>query len=168
MDQFINQNLEDREQTRAALTQKLEALEIRLRDSAAKVKETIRKSTDIPYQVKQRPWGMFGLSVVLGCAAGRLGTYRNTGFRRTADHSVAKLKKAAERGVSSLEQAFKSNGNADYAKIKGATIGAIGSIMAELARQAVPTLLTQLENYSQNKIDAANKKADAMARSVSE
>jgi ElaB/YqjD/DUF883 family membrane-anchored ribosome-binding protein len=171
MDQLINQNLEDREQTRAALTQKLEALEIRLRDSAGKVKEAIRNSTDISYQVKQRPWGMFGLSVMLGCAAGRLMSCRSSGYRSTVKDSADKLTSSVERGLESLSQVAKSAGLGEYANqigvLKGATIGAIASLLSELARQAVSTVLAQLENYTQNKLETLNNKTTNVSHSVS-
>ena len=72
MDPLINQNLENREETRAALSHKLESLELRLRESVENVKEAVKRSTDVPYQVSKRPWQMFGLSVAVGCAFGRL------------------------------------------------------------------------------------------------
>jgi ElaB/YqjD/DUF883 family membrane-anchored ribosome-binding protein len=153
MDQLINQNLEEREQTRAALTHKLETLELRLRDSIDKVKETVKKSVDVPYQVKQRPWTMFGLSMLLGCAAGRLAIWKGAEFRRS--DTAAKLTKTVEQGIDSVDQMVRKIGNVDYANqlsvVKGATIGAMASLLSELARRAVPTFLAQVEKYSQNK-----------------
>ena len=70
--QDIERNLQDREQTRKALTQKLETLETRMRDNIEKVKQSVRNSTDLKYQVGKRPWVMFGLSIVLGSVAGRI------------------------------------------------------------------------------------------------
>jgi ElaB/YqjD/DUF883 family membrane-anchored ribosome-binding protein len=153
MDQLINQNLEEREQTRAALTHKLETLELRLRDSIDKVKETIKKSVDVPYQVKQRPWTMFGLSLLLGCAAGRLATRKGTEPRRS--DTAAKLTKTVEQGIDSVDQMVRKIGNVDYTNqlsvVKGATLGAMASLLSELARRAVPTFLAQVEKYSQSK-----------------
>jgi ElaB/YqjD/DUF883 family membrane-anchored ribosome-binding protein len=153
MDQLINQNLEEREQTRAALTHKLETLELRLRDSIDKVKETVKKSVDVPYQVKQRPWTMFGLSLLLGCAAGRLATRKGTEPRRS--DTAAKLTKTAEQGIDSVDQMVRKIGNVDYTNqlsvVKGATLGAMASLLSELARRAVPTFLAQVEKYSQSK-----------------
>ena len=65
MDSLFNQNLENREETRAALTHKLESLEVRLREGVENVKEAVKRSTDVPYQVNKRPWQMFGLSVAV-------------------------------------------------------------------------------------------------------
>jgi ElaB/YqjD/DUF883 family membrane-anchored ribosome-binding protein len=156
MDQLINQNLEERDQTRAALTHKLETLELRLRDSIDKVKETIKKSVDVPYQVKQRPWTMFGLSMLLGCAAGRfLATGKGAEFRRS--DTAAKLTKTVEQGIDSVDQMVRKIGNVDYTNqlsvVKGATLGAMASLLSELARRAVPTFLAQVEKYSQSKTD---------------
>jgi ElaB/YqjD/DUF883 family membrane-anchored ribosome-binding protein len=155
MDQLINQNLEEREQTRAALTHKLETLELRLRDSIDKVKETIKKSVDVPYQVKQRPWTMFGLSLLLGCAAGRLATRKGAEPRRS--DTAAKLTKTVEQGIDSVDQMVRKIGNVDYTNqlsvVKGATLGAMASLLSELARRAVPTFLAQVEKYSQSKMN---------------
>jgi ElaB/YqjD/DUF883 family membrane-anchored ribosome-binding protein len=156
MDQLINQNLEERDQTRVALTHKLETLELRLRDSIDKVKETIKKSVDVPYQVKQRPWTTFGLSMLLGCAAGRLlATGKGAEFRRS--DTAAKLTKTVEQGIDSVDQMVRKIGNVDYTNqlsvVKGATLGAMASLLSELARRAVPTFLAQVEKYSQSKTD---------------
>ena len=155
MDQLINQNLEEREQTRAALTHKLETLELRLRDSIDKVRETVKKSVDVPYQVKQRPWTMFGLSMLLGCAAGRLATWKGAEFRRS--DTAAKLTKTVEQGIDSVDQMVRKIGNVDYTNqlsvVKGATLGAMASLLSELARRAVPTFLAQVEKYSQSKMN---------------
>jgi ElaB/YqjD/DUF883 family membrane-anchored ribosome-binding protein len=153
MDQFVNQNLEDREQTRAAITHKLEALELRLRDSIGNVKATLRRSTDVTYQVRQRPWTMFGISILLGCAVGRLTGGKHADTQRS--DTAAKLTKSVEQGIDSVDQMVRKIGTVDYANqlsvIKGATIGAMASLLSELARRAVPTFLAQVEKYSHGK-----------------
>src|SRR5262245_6544896 len=77
MDQFINQNLENREEARAALVQKVDLLEARLRDSAENVKRAVKRGTDLSYQVNKRPWEMFGIAVAVGCVIGRLTSGRS-------------------------------------------------------------------------------------------
>jgi hypothetical protein len=155
MDPIINQNLEEREQTRAALTQKLETLELRLRDSIDKVKDTIKKSADVPYQVRQRPWTMFGLSMFLGCAVGRMATCKSAETPRS--ETAAKLSRTVEQGIDSVDQMVRKIGSVDYANqlsiVKGATIGAMASLLSELARRVVPTFLAQVEKYAQGKAD---------------
>jgi len=155
MDQSINQNLEEREQTRAALTHKLETLELRLRESIDQVKDTIKKSTDVSYQVRQRPWTMFGLSMLLGCVVRRMATCRSAETRRS--DAAAQLARTAEQGIDSVDQMVRKIGSVDYANqlsiVKGATIGAMASLLSELARRVVPTFLDQVEKYSQGKAD---------------
>ena len=149
MDPLFNQNLEktsNREETRAALTHKLEALELRLRESVENVKEAVKRSTDVPYQVNKRPWQMFGLSVAVGCAVGRL-LSNGRAEVRTGDS------RPKARPVSAENDTIR-NGDPhpqQLSIVKGATIGAIASILSELARQVGPTLLAQLEHYSKNK-----------------
>ena len=121
MDPLINQNLENREETRAALTHKLESLELRLRESVENVKEAVKRSTDVPYQVNKRPWQMFGLSVAVGCAVGRLFGNGNAEVRPGDSRSKA-------RPVSADNDTIR---NADpypqqLSVVKGATIGADG------------------------------------------
>jgi hypothetical protein len=147
MDPLITQNLENREETRAALTHKLESLEVRLRKSVENVKEAVKRSTDVPYQVSKRPWQMFGLSVAVGCAVGRL--FRNGRAEVGLRASRSKQPRTGSANNDTIR-------NADpypqqLSVVKGATIGAIASILGELARQVGPTLLAQLEHYSKNK-----------------
>jgi len=146
MDPLINQNLENREETRAALTHKLEALELRLRESVENVKDAVKRSTDVPYQVNKRPWQMFGLSVALGCGLGRLLSNGRAEVRTGDSRSQARPVSAANGTIRNGDPHAQQ-----LSVIKGATIGAVASILSELARQVVPTLLAQLEHYSQNK-----------------
>jgi ElaB/YqjD/DUF883 family membrane-anchored ribosome-binding protein len=136
MDQLINQNLAEREQTRAALTHKLDVLESRLRESIDNVREAVRHSTDVPYQVKKRPWWMFGLSVLVGCAVGRmLGSGGNKIPRiQSSTDNVAREQYTQRVGV-----------------IKGATIGTMASIISELARHVIPALMRRIESSWQDK-----------------
>src|SRR5262245_64183555 len=52
-------------------------------------------------------------------------------------------------------------GTVDYANqlsvIKGATIGAMASLLSELARRAVPTFLAQVEKYSHGKANRSEE-----------
>jgi ElaB/YqjD/DUF883 family membrane-anchored ribosome-binding protein len=135
MDQLINQNLEQRQQTRAALAQKIELLQARLEDSVAQVKTAVRRTTDVKYQVRQRPWLMVGLSVVAGrVIGGMIG-----GGRRTRRRAIGRRRYAA-------------NGYREQRSVvKGAAIGAITSLSSELARHAIPMLVRRLESLWQNK-----------------
>ena len=165
MDQFINQNLENREETRAALVQKVDLLEARLRDSAANVKSAVKRGTDLSYQVNKRPWEMFGIAVAVGCVIGRLTSGRparrdNVTRGPTPGGGKDIIVRAAENG--------RMLGSADpYAHqvsvLKGATIGAIATIISELARNAVPPLLARVERYAKGEKEthAGNEKTNA-------
>jgi ElaB/YqjD/DUF883 family membrane-anchored ribosome-binding protein len=77
-------------ETRTAITQKLEALEEKVRDTVQNAKETVeetittvtssvqdtvetvKRTFDLPLQVQNHPWPMVGASVLLGFAAGGL------------------------------------------------------------------------------------------------
>jgi len=110
--------------------------------------------------------------VMLGCAVGRIMTCGRSGDRSEAEDSAARVTRSVDRGISP-NLAAQSNGSGDdYAQqvsvMKGATIGAMASILSELARQVVPPLLAQLENYSRSKtaVDSLNNKTTDVTRSV--
>ena len=77
----IRQELEKGRQdivaTRSALTEKLVVLGDRVQETVDGVKHTF----DLHYQVKQRPWLMFGGSLLVGYALGRRGAPRTTADR---------------------------------------------------------------------------------------
>lgn len=102
---------------RAALTEKLEMLEDRLRGTVEGAKTAVRQSVDLNYQVRQRPWVMVGLSVFVGYTLGRL-------FGGRADG----------RG-----QAGSGDKAARAATLKGATMAALATVMKDLiVKEAVP------------------------------
>lgn len=67
------------DRTREALANKIEALEDEVTSKVHAVKEKVREGAekvkhafDLPYQVRQHPWPMFGASVVVGLVIGSL------------------------------------------------------------------------------------------------
>ena len=151
--QDIERNLKDREQTRKALTQKLETLETRMQDNIEQVKESVRHSTDLKYQVGKRPWVMFGLSIVLGGVAGRLFMGNRQSLSARSRSEIEDILHKASDASSKSFQTLADNVNLDqYAKhfslIKNASIGAMTSLAVELARRVVPAILTQIDKYS--------------------
>src|SRR5262249_36971343 len=106
--------------------------------------DAVKRTTDVPYQVNKRPWQMLGLSVALGCSLGRL---LSSAEARGRSKPVKIESDDADNGS-------RRNGNPSAQQlgvIKGATIGAMATILSELARHAVPTLIAQLEHYTQDK-----------------
>jgi len=160
MDQVNNQdierNLRDREQTRKALAQKLETLESRMRDNIEQVKQSVRNTTDLKYQVGKRPWVMFGLSIMVGSMAGRIfmGNRRSASLRSgpRVEESIPKRKDSLWTSVGNMA----SNMNLDpYAKhwsgIKNAAMGAVASIATEVTRQFVSAIVAQFDKVSKSK-----------------
>jgi ElaB/YqjD/DUF883 family membrane-anchored ribosome-binding protein len=160
MDQLNNQDLErnfrDREQTRTALARKLETLETRMRDNIEQVKESVRRSTDLRYHVDKRPWTMIGLSIALGVVAGRLVFPPRQSFAERSRSEVEDLIRKGSETTRKSFQALAENINLDqYAQhwgvIKKASLGVLASLAGEFARQVMPAIMAQLDNYSKNK-----------------
>jgi ElaB/YqjD/DUF883 family membrane-anchored ribosome-binding protein len=154
MDQVNNQdierNLQDREQTRKALTLKLETLETRMRDNVEKVKQSVRNSTDLKYQVGKRPWVMFGLAVVLGSVAGRIfmGDRRSATVRSRppVEDNIRRRSDSIWTSIGKLA----TNMNLDqysqhWSGLKDASMGAVASIATEVTRQLVSAVLGQFD-----------------------
>ncbi len=154
--QDLERNLKDREQTRKALAQKLETLETRMHDNIEQVKDSVRHSTDLKYQVGKRPWVMFGLSVVLGGVAGRLFMGNRQSLSARSRSEVEDILHKASDSPSKSFKTLPENINLDqygkpFSVIKNASIGAMTSMAVELARRVVPAILTQIDNYSKSK-----------------
>jgi hypothetical protein len=65
--QAIRKGRLDVAETRSAITEKLEILEDRVQETV----ETVKHTFDLHYQMKQRPWLMFGGSLLVGYTLGR-------------------------------------------------------------------------------------------------
>src|SRR5262249_46000678 len=63
---------QDIENTRAAMTEKLEMLEERARETVESAKSAMQHTIDVHYQVDQHPWKMVGASVLVGYLLGRV------------------------------------------------------------------------------------------------
>jgi ElaB/YqjD/DUF883 family membrane-anchored ribosome-binding protein len=61
-----------REETRAALTEKIEMLEQRVRISLEEATVAVKRTVDIDYQIDHHPWRMLGLSLIFGYVAGSI------------------------------------------------------------------------------------------------
>ena len=160
MDQLNNQDLErnfrDREQTRTALARKLETLETRMRDNVEQVKESVRRSTDLRYHVDNRPWTMLGLSVVVGVVAARLLIPERRSFVGRSRYEVEDLLRRGSDSTRKSLQALAENIDLDqYAQhwgvIKKAALGVLASVAGQFARQVVPSILSQIDNFAKEK-----------------
>jgi hypothetical protein len=131
MDQLINQNLEERERTRAALAHKIELAESRLRENIDEVRIAVRHSLDWRYQLNKRPWAMLGVSLLVGAALGAKGASsrrQRARYRAALSNNVLADPSGRQIGV-----------------IRTAIIGAIASVASEVARHIIPTIVKRLE-----------------------
>ena len=166
MDRFIHQNREDREHTRAALIQKVDLLEARVRDQAENVKHAVKRGTDLSYQVNKRPWEMFGIAVAVGCAIGRLTNGRPAG--RAYVSRRPRPGGGKDIVVHAIENGRVIRSADPYAQqvsvLKGATLGAIATIISEVVRHVLPPLLARVERYAKGKTEAQAGNGEANGR----
>ena len=125
--QQIKKGRQDIADTRSAITEKLGILEDRVQEAVDGVKHAF----DIHYQVKQRPWLLFGGSVLVGYMLGP----RGDGSRATADTSSEPFAHAQPR--QSIVSEVRNQVRNDLATIKGAAFGAVISTLWAMAKQAL-------------------------------
>ena len=142
--QEIEKGHQDIAATRSALAGKLAVLGDRVQETVDGVKHTF----DLHYQVKQRPWLMFGASLLVGYALGRRGAPRTTADRSSAPSSNARAEKSIASEIS-------SHFTDELTTIKGAAFGAVISTLWAMAKQLLP--------QPDRKIDSAIAKPAAQA-----
>lgn len=113
MDQSTHEIQREREQTRAALTEKIELLEERVRDT----KRAVKQKFDYRYQTERQPWKMLAASVAIGYLVGK------TVKRAPASRAMP------ARQTHTAEVAQKST-------VKGAIVGAIVPMLIEVVKTA--------------------------------
>jgi ElaB/YqjD/DUF883 family membrane-anchored ribosome-binding protein len=109
------------ERASSDMTEKLELLERRLRDTVERVKLNL----DPRYQVARYPWPMVGASIVLGFFLGSLG-------RSRAEDSQPPRSVVKERKLRGVEDSL----GAELAGLKGIAIGAIIKLLVNMVKQA--------------------------------
>jgi hypothetical protein len=125
--QEIKKGRQDIADTRSAITEKLAILGDRVEETVDGVKHTF----DLHYQVKQRPWLMFGGSLLVGYMLGRRGNVSGT----TADTSSEPSTHAQPR--QSIVSEVRNQVQDDLATIKGAVFGAVISTLWAMAKQVL-------------------------------
>lgn len=133
--QEIKKGRQDIAATRSAMTEKLAILENRVQKTVDGVKHIF----DFHYQVKQRPWLMFGGSVLVGYTLGHRGESRKTPDRSTAPSANAQSHKSI---VSEVSNQFKD----ELSTIKGAAFGAVISTLWAMAKQVLPQPVRQFDS----------------------
>jgi len=124
----IKKGRQDIADTRSAITEKLAILEDRVQETVNGVKHTF----DLHYQVKQRPWLMFGGSLLVGYTLGDWGGGSST----IADTSSEPSSHAQPQ--QSIVSEVRNQVKNDLAAIKGAAFGAVISTLWAMAKQVLP------------------------------
>lgn len=123
----INKGRQDIADTRSAITEKLAILEDRVQETVDGVKHTL----DLQYQVKQRPWLMFGGSLLVGYLVGRqVGVSSTTGDTSSEPSTHARPQQSIVSEVSNQV-------HDGLATIKGAAVGAVISMLGAMAKQVL-------------------------------
>jgi hypothetical protein len=125
--QQIKKGRQDIADTRSAITEKLGILENRAQEAVDGVKHTF----DLHYQVKQRPWLMFGGSVLVGYMLGP----RGGGSSAAADTPSEPFAHAQPQ--QSIVSELRNQVANDLATIKGAAFGAVISTLWAMAKQVL-------------------------------
>jgi hypothetical protein len=113
MDQSAHEIQREREQTRASLTEKIDLLEERVRDT----KRAVKQKFDYRFQTEKQPWKMLAVSVAVGYFVGK--TFKSAPPRR----------ELPARQTHTAEVAQKST-------MKGAIVGAIVPMLMEVVKAA--------------------------------
>ena len=125
--QEIKKGRQELADTSSAITEKLLILEDRVQETVDAVKHTF----DLHYQVKQRPWVMFGGSLLVGYTLGRRGGRSST----TADMSSEPSSRA--QPSQSIVSAVRHQVKDDLASVKGAAFGVVISTLWAMAKQVL-------------------------------
>ena len=158
---------QDIENTHAAMTEKLEMLEERARETVKGAKAAVKHTINVHYQVDQHPWKMVGASILVGYMLGRV-TSGGSASSQIDGQRILILDTPVVTGTSStsqklIEQDFSSRSKPheselsrsilepykdELAIIKMAAIGAVVGVVRDLIKQAVPTLVSHFKKTS--------------------
>ena len=138
--------------TRAALADKIDALEDKVTAKVNAVKhagETMKRSFDLPYQVRQHPWPMIGASVLVGIVLGTVTAGGDSDERRNhGEDRIDEFPRRAYGAEASLPVNLPVKNGFFAEEIRGlkqAAVGALMSIVRNGLRDAFPGLAPQTD-----------------------
>jgi hypothetical protein len=138
------------EQTRSALTDKLEMIEQRVTHRIDGVKEKIqnvKRTFDLPHQVRQHPWPMFGASVAAGMV---LASLTAGPVKRALAAGSPGAASAGNEHDFYAEVPSKSRGNGIFAEelryIQRAAVGTVMSLLRDSVVKAFPSIAVQADH----------------------
>lgn len=157
MDQSTRDVQQDRERARTAITEKIELLEESVRNRVEGAKTAVKRNFDLRYHVHQRPWQMFGLSIMAGYFIGRMVSDRSAGWTRREHAMAQQIGSGDTAAVASAvgddlytppiaQRAQKSSWGVldqfhdEIETLKGAAIAAVVSVVRDLLKTAAASV----------------------------
>jgi len=161
------------QETRSALTEKLETLEGQVRDTVQSAKETVegtienvkssvqetvasvKRTFDLPYQVDRHPWAMLGGSLLTGFVLGNYVEGRRQREQLRPRPSLAPSRTVVSDRIPALTSEpsqpagllswLRQTFDDEIEKVKGMAIGAAMGIVRDLAKESLPKLAPQID-----------------------
>jgi|SRR5262245_18026685 len=140
-----------RDLIRSALTQKLNALEGRVRASIDDARETIKRTVDLQYQVEQRPLIILGCSALMGYFLGRAWFAGSKSGESEVEDGSGSRKNKTSRADSAPAQA---------GLLKSALTAAMSNLLVELVKEMMPLRDDESENGARSEVQLAPESAD--------
>jgi ElaB/YqjD/DUF883 family membrane-anchored ribosome-binding protein len=150
---------QDIEATQVAMAKKMKTLERRARQTVNEAKTAVQHTVDLNYQVRQRPWPMVGVAVLMGYTLRRLlspvSSHRGEGRVLIIEVPTERARpllgaerwtgpETSARTTHMCEREEPEDGGGRYANelsvIKGAAIGAVVDVVRDLVKLALPTV----------------------------
>ncbi|HEX9445836.1 MAG TPA: hypothetical protein VGA73_17075 [Candidatus Binatia bacterium] len=115
-----------------AMTEKLELLDERLRETVQKLK----RNFDIRYQIAQYPWPIFTSSILIGFLLGRR-KRRPPSIAETATRYAGRAREALPAAQAKLGAVIQDSLKGELSAIKGLAVGAVIRTVFGMLRQAL-------------------------------
>src|SRR5262245_5862626 len=126
-----------RDLTRAALNEKLNALEDRVRASIDDVRETVKRAVDLQYQVEKRPLIILGCSALMGYFLGRV-------LFTDSESGESEAENGAGRHESKASSA--NSAPAQTGLLKSALTAAVSNLLVQFIKEMIPVGRDEAEN----------------------
>ena len=140
-----------RDLTRAALNEKLNALEDRVRASIDDARETVKRAVDLQYQVEKRPLIILGCSALMGYFLGRVWFTDSESGESEAEKGAGRHENKTSRADSAPAQA---------GLLKSALTAAVSNLLVGLVKEMMPLRGDESENGARSEPQLAPESAD--------
>ena len=130
-----------RDLTRAALNEKLNALEDRVRTSIDDARETVKRAVDLQYQVEKRPLIILGCSALMGYFLGRVWFTGSGSGESEAENGAGRHENKTSRADSAPAQT---------GLLKSALTAAVSNLLVGLIKEMMPVGRDEVENVARS------------------